>query len=80
MCASTLFVTTSMLVGGEPLDNTIPGQHASINGKVAADHEGTHGCILLSQHIGFICQIRLVLTSIDQDKTGISVSAPVCLV
>lgn len=31
----------------QSLNNTIPGQHATVDGEVPAHHEGFHGCILL---------------------------------
>lgn len=52
------------------LDDTIPGEHASINGEVAADHESSHRGILLCQLVGLVRLIGLVLAAIDQDQTG----------
>lgn len=49
----------------ESLDNTIAGKHAAVDGKVAANHERAHGGVLLSQQIRLICQVGLVLASIN---------------
>lgn len=42
------------LIRGKALDNPVAGKHASIHGEVPADHEGTHGSVLLSQGPGLI--------------------------
>lgn len=64
--------------GRESLDNAIAGKHAAVDRKVAANHEGAHGGVFLSQQIRLVCQIGLVLASINQDKaskaTGITVT------
>lgn len=35
----------------QTLEHTVAGQHAPIDGEVAAHHEGTHGGVLLGQHV-----------------------------
>lgn len=36
------------VIGWEALDDAIAGKHASVDGKVPAHHEGSHGGVLLS--------------------------------
>lgn len=67
-------------IGREPLDNTIAGKHAAVDGKVAANHERAHGCVLLSQQIRLIRQVGLVLASVDQDKASKAIRITVTLV
>lgn len=52
-------------IGRESLDDAIASEHPAVDREVAADHEGAHGSILLSQHVGLVCQVGLVLASID---------------
>lgn len=44
---AALSSATALRCGGETLDNAVAGQHASVDGEVAADHEGTHGGVFL---------------------------------
>lgn len=52
-------------IGRESLDDAIASEHAAVDRKVAADHKGAHSSILLSQHVGLVCQVGLILASID---------------
>jgi len=61
------------LVRWQALDDPVPGKHAAVDGKVAANHKGAHGCVLLSQTVGLVREIRLVLASIDQNKASVAV-------
>lgn len=66
--------------GWEPLNDSIAGQHASIDGKVPADHKSTHGGILLGQDIRFVGQVCLVLATIHQHETSEATWVAVTLV
>lgn len=68
------------LSGRQPLNNPVAGKHTTIDREVAADHEGTHGGVLLGQRVGFVSEIRLILSSVDQDQTGVTAVVPVALV
>jgi hypothetical protein len=35
----------------QALDDAVAGQHAPVDGKVAAHHKGTHGGVLLGEHV-----------------------------
>lgn len=35
------------IIGRQALDDPVAGEHAPIDREVPADHEGTHGCVLL---------------------------------
>ena len=65
-------VSATVLIRRQSLNNAIACQHTSIHGKVPADHERPHCRILLSQSIGFVRQIRLVLSPIDENQTGVA--------
>ena len=65
MMMSVSPVSATALIGRQPLDNAIACQHTSIDRKIAAHHKGAHCSILLSQSIGFVCEIRLVFPAID---------------
>ena len=80
MMMSMSLVSATTLIGRQSLDNTVTCQHTSIDRKIAAHHEGTHSRILLSQPIGFVCEIRLVLPAIDQHQTGVARGASVGLI
>lgn len=56
----------------KPLDHTIASEHTSVDGEVAANHESSHGSVLLSQPIRPVGLIGLVLPTIDQDETGVA--------
>lgn len=62
------------------LHNAIAGKHSSVDRKVTAHHEGPHGGVLLGQDTGFISQISLILSAVDQDMAGISTSVAMALV
>lgn len=64
----------------QALDDAIAGEHAAIDGKVAANHKGTHGCVFLGQAAGLVCEIRLILAAIDQDQAGVAIGAAVALI
>ncbi len=61
-----------MLIRRQSLNNAIACQHTSIDGKVSAHHKRPHRCILLSQSIGFVREIRLVLSSIDEYQASVA--------
>lgn len=58
-------LASGISIGRKSLDNTVASKHAAVDGKVAANHEGTHGSVLLSQQVGLVCQVGLVLASVD---------------
>jgi len=68
MAATTMSspVAATMLIRRQSLNNAIARQHTSIHRKVPANHERPHGRILLSQSIGFVRKICLVLSPIDK--------------
>lgn len=73
--ASTAFFTARhnrRLGCRESLDHTIASEHTSVDGEVAANHESSHGSVLLSQSIRLVGLIGLVLPTIDQDETGVA--------
>jgi len=59
-------VSATVLIRRQSLNNAIACQHTSIHGKVPTNHECPHGCVLLSQSIGFVREISLVLSPIDK--------------
>jgi len=63
-------VSATALIRRQSLDNAIARQHTSIDRKVAAHHERPHRCVLLSQPVGFVGEIGLVLSAIDQYQTS----------
>jgi hypothetical protein len=65
-------VSATVLIRRQSLNNAIACQHTSIDRKVPANHERPHGCILLGQSIGFVREIRLVLSPIDEYQTGVA--------
>ena len=64
----------------QTLDNAIASEHAAIDRKVPANHEGTHGCVLLGQATGLVREIGLILAPIDQNQAGVAIGAPVALI
>lgn len=66
--------------GRQTLDNAVTGKHATVDGEVAANHEGTHGGIFLSQEIRFVGKVRLVLAAIDENKTRVAAGVAIALV
>ncbi len=68
MAATTVppLVSATALIGRQSLDNAIACQHTSVDREVAANHERTHGCILLSQTVGLVSEIGLVFPTIDE--------------
>ena len=70
----------SAVISGQPLNNTVAGEHAAVDREVAADHKGTHGCILLGQAAGFVREICLILASIDQNQASVAVGIAVALI
>lgn len=77
---TTLPVLAVGLVCREALDDPISGQHASIDGKVPADHERSHGRVLLGKDIRFVGEIGLILAAIHKDEAGIATGVAVALV
>lgn len=68
------------LVCGQALDDAVPGQHASIDGEVATDHESTHGSILLGQRVRLVRIVRLVLATVDKHETDVPFGVPITLI
>jgi hypothetical protein len=73
-------VSATALIGRQPLDDAVARQHTSVDGKVAAHHEGTHRRVLLRQAVGFVGEIGLVLPAVDEHQTGEAGRVPVRLV
>lgn len=69
VCALSRRVSSaaSGVIRRKALDNAVAGEHAAVDGEVAADHEGTHGGILLGQSIGLVGQVGLVFAAVDED-------------
>lgn len=44
----------------QSLDDSVAGQHSSIDREVSADHERTHGRVFLGESVGFIWDVCLV--------------------
>jgi hypothetical protein len=65
-------VSATALIGRQTLNNAITRQHTSIDREIAADHESPHSRVLLSQCIGFVAEIRLILPTIDKHDTCIA--------
>ena len=70
-------VATTALIRRKSLDDTIASKHASIDREVAAHHEGPHRGVLLRQPIGFVSEIGLVFSTIDEDQTRKAGGTPV---
>lgn len=68
------------LVCRKTLDNTVPGQHATVDGKVSAHHERTHGGVLLGQHVRCVCKIRLILATVHENQASVTAAVTVTLV
>lgn len=65
---STTFLATMARFGSrESLDDSVAGEHATIDGEVAANHESPHSGILLRQLIRSVRLISLIFPAIDQD-------------
>lgn len=77
---TALAASAGVIAGRQSLDDPVAGEHASIDGKVTAHHEGTHGSVLLSQHIRLVCEVRLILTAVDQHEAGVATVTTVTLV
>ena len=45
------FLALARVIGREPLDDAIAGEHAAIDGEVPAHHERPHGGVLLGQGV-----------------------------
>lgn len=73
-------VSATVLIRRQSLNNAVACQHTSIDRKVPAHHKRPHRCILLSQPIGFVREICLVLSPIDEYQTSVARRAPVRLV
>lgn len=76
----TRFLAPGRLIGWKALDDPVARKHATIDRKVPANHEGSHGGILLSEMIRFVRQVGLVLAPINQDKARITTRISVTLV
>jgi hypothetical protein len=59
-------LSASTVTSRQSLNDTIPREHSTINREVLAHHKGTHGCVLLSQPVGFVCKICLVFSTVDE--------------
>lgn len=70
----------STLIGRKTLHDAVPCKHASIDREVSANHECSHGCILLCQSIGLIGEIGLVLSPIHEDEACETLGTLVSLV
>lgn len=68
------------LGGGQPLDDSVAGKHATVDGEVATHHEGTHGRVFLRQRIRFVGEVRLVLTAVDKNEARVATVITVALV
>lgn len=77
---ASLAVAMSGPVRGEPLDDSVPGQHAAIEGKAPAHHKGTHGCVLLGKDIRLVREVRLVFAAVHKDVAGVAAGVTVALV
>jgi hypothetical protein len=73
-------VPATALAGRQPLDHAVARQHASVDREVAAYHEGPHGRVLLSQPVGLVREVGLVLPAIDEHEAGEARRAAVRLV
>lgn len=73
-------MSPTALVRRQTLNDTITCQHSSVDGEVAANHEGAHCCVLLSQTVRLVCEIGLVLPAINEYETGEAGGAAVSLV
>jgi len=80
MAATSSSVSATVLICWQSLDHAVACQHTSIDGKVPANHERTHCCILLCQPVGFIGEICLIFSPIHQDQTSKPRGTPVRLV
>lgn len=76
----TTLAAAARVLSRQALDDAVAGQHASVDRKVATDHKGTHGSVLLSKNVRLVGEIRLVLAAVDQDKTSVAAVVPVALV
>ena len=77
---TSLSMSAAALIGRQALHDTIACQHAPIDREVAANHEGSHGRILLGQSIRLVRKIRLIFSPIDEDETGEARGTSVCFV
>lgn len=83
VAAGRLAATSLLAVGlvcRKTLDNTVPGQHAAVDGKVPAHHESTHGGVLLGQHVRCVCKIRLILAAVHENQASVTAAVTVTLV
>jgi len=78
--ATALARLEARLSRGQPLDNAIAGEHAAIDGKVSAYHEGAHSGVFLCQLTGLVGEIGLVLAAIHRDKAGVAIGLTVNLI
>jgi len=68
------------LIGRQPLNDPVSGQHAPVDREVSAHHKGPHGGVLLSQHVRLVCEVRLILAAVHKNKAGVAVRVSVALV
>jgi hypothetical protein len=73
-------VTMTTLTGRKPLNDSVPGEHSTIDREVSAHHESSHGSVFLRQLIRFVRQIGTVLSPINLDETSEARFASVDLV
>lgn len=62
------------------MNDTIASQHTPVDREVAADHESTHGSVLLGKDVRFVCKICLVFATIDKNQAGVAAVIPVAFV
>lgn len=73
-------VARAPITGGQPLNNSIPGQHPAIDGEVPTHHERTHGSVFLCQLIRFVGQVGTVLSPVNEHEAGEARATPVDLI
>lgn len=76
----TALTAGARLCGRKTLNDAVASKHATIHREVAANHEGSHGSILLGQPIWFVGEIRLVLAAIDKNEASKATVIAVTLV
>jgi len=77
-CRSSSSATSLISTGlhhRQALHNTVVGKHAHVGRELLADSEGVHSCILLSQYVGHVSKICLILPAIDKDEASESTAS-----
>jgi len=70
--AGGLLALAARLGGGHALDDAVASQHAAVDRKVATDHEGAHGGVLLCEIARLVEIVGLVLAAVDEDVACIA--------